>query len=138
MDDRQLIADLLSALEYHTEQTRPIQFSRVAIEAAREYLRKPAQQEPVALKWQQAPVKTQWGDGMVVASIAIDKDHTLSLYCERDQTLKVEAMFAQRTWVGLTNEEMKKTWYEMQNIMGWYSFQEIAQAIQSKLKEKNT
>ena len=91
-----------------------------------------------ALKWQQAPVKTQWGDGMVVASIAIDKDHTLSLYCERDQTLKVEAMFAQRTWVGLTNEEMKKTWYEMQNIMGWYSFQEIAQAIQSKLKEKNT
>ena len=43
MDDRQLIADLLSALEYHTEQTRPIEFSKVAIEAAREYLRKPAQ-----------------------------------------------------------------------------------------------
>lgn len=43
MNDRQLIADLLSALEYHTEQTRPIEFSRVAIEAAREYLRKPAQ-----------------------------------------------------------------------------------------------
>ena len=51
MNDRQLIEDLLSALEYHTEQTRPIQFSTVAIEAAREYLRKPeqpAQQEPVA------------------------------------------------------------------------------------------
>ena len=43
----------------------------------------------------------------------------------------------QRTWVGLTDEEMKKTWYEMQNIMGWYSFQEIANAIQEKLKEKN-
>ena len=41
MNDRQLIADLLSALEYHTEQTRPIEFSKVAIEAAREYLRKP-------------------------------------------------------------------------------------------------
>lgn len=40
MNDRQLIADLLSALEYHTEQTRPIEFSRVAIEAAREHLRK--------------------------------------------------------------------------------------------------
>lgn len=51
MSDRQLIADLLSALEYHTEQTRPIEFSKVAIEAAREHLRKPeqpAQQEPVA------------------------------------------------------------------------------------------
>ena len=43
MDDRQLIEDLLSALEYHTEQTRPIEFSKVAIEAAREYLQKPAQ-----------------------------------------------------------------------------------------------
>ena len=46
------------------------------------------------LKWQQAPVKTQWGDEMVVASVAIDKDHTVSLYCEREQTAKVEAMFA--------------------------------------------
>ena len=44
----------------------------------------------------------------------------------------------QRTWVGLRDEEMKKTWYEMQNIMGWYSFQEIAQAIEAKLKDKNT
>ena len=49
MDDRQLIADLLSALEYHTEQTRPIEFSKVAIEAAREYLRKPAQRTWVGL-----------------------------------------------------------------------------------------
>lgn len=46
------------------------------------------------LKWQQAPVKTQWGDEMVVASVAIDKDHTLDLYCERDQASKVETMFA--------------------------------------------
>ena len=43
----------------------------------------------------------------------------------------------QRTWVGLTDEEKHKTWYEMQNIMGWYSFQEIANAIEAKLKERN-
>ena len=49
MDDRQLIADLLSALEYHTEQTRPIEFSKVAIQAAREYLRNPPQREWVGL-----------------------------------------------------------------------------------------
>ena len=55
MDDRQLIADLLSALEYHTEQTRPIQFSRVAIEAAREYLRKPAQRTWVGLEKSDIP-----------------------------------------------------------------------------------
>ena len=44
MNERQLIADLLSALEYHAEQTRPIEFSKVAIEAAREHLRKPARE----------------------------------------------------------------------------------------------
>jgi hypothetical protein len=45
--------------------------------------------------------------------------------------------FEKRDWVGLTEEEMKKTWYEMQNIMGWYSFEEIAKAVEAKLKEKN-
>jgi len=44
----------------------------------------------------------------------------------------------QREWVGLTDEEKHKTWYEMQNIMGWYSFQEIANAIEAKLRSKNT
>ena len=31
----------------------------------------------------------------------------------------------------LTDEQMKKIWYAMQNIMGWYSFQEIARAIEA-------
>jgi hypothetical protein len=31
----------------------------------------------------------------------------------------------------LTDEEMKAIWYAMQNIMGWYSFQEIARAIEA-------
>lgn len=43
-------------------------------------------------KWNQAPTKTQWGHDMVETSLEIDKDHTLSLYCERDQTEQVEAM----------------------------------------------
>ena len=43
-----------------------------------------------------------------------------------------------REWVGLTEEEMKKTWYETKSIMGWYSFEEIARLIEAKLKEKNT
>ena len=43
--------------------------------------------------WQQAPIKTQWGHDMVVADLAIDKDHTVSVYCERDQTARVEAVF---------------------------------------------
>jgi hypothetical protein len=86
------------------------------------------------LKWQQAPVKTQWGDDMVVASVAIDNDHTLSLYCERDQAPKIEAMFAQRTWVGLTDEEIDKI-YETKV---WDARRSFARAIEAKLKEKNT
>ncbi len=88
------------------------------------------------LKWQQAPVKTQWGDDMVVASVAIDNDHTLSLYCERDQTAKVDAMLAQRTWVGLTPEELDEMFSKTlkgKKLVNW-----VARAIEAKLKEKNT
>jgi hypothetical protein len=87
MDDRQLIADLLSALEYHTEQTRPIEFSKVAIEAAREYLRKPPQ----------------------------------------------------RTWVGLTDEEIDKAWRSCDYTVPWEQHRiDIAQAIEAKIKQRNT
>jgi len=77
------------ALEALETSMYPQQKQLQAITALREALaEQPAQQEPVALKWQQAPVKTQWGDDMVVASVAIDNDHTLSLYCERDQVMR--------------------------------------------------
>ena len=57
---------------------------------------------------------------------------------ERENKIKGQPYhFQKREWVGLTEEEMKKTWYEMKNIMGWYSFEEIARAIEAKLKEKN-
>jgi hypothetical protein len=69
---------------------------------------------------------------MVVADIAIDKDNTVSVYCERDQTAKVEAMFTtppQRTWVGLTDEEVVQC--QQGNIYHFY------RCIEAKLKEKN-
>ena len=91
----------------------------------------------LALKWQQAPVKTQWGDDMVVASVAIDNDHTLSLYCERDQAPKVDAMFAQRTWVGLDQLEID-AWFLDSTALTLEAGRKIAQAIEAKLKEKNT
>lgn len=98
---------------------------RTAIEEAEK-------QEPVAWKWHQAPVKTQWGDDMVVADIAIDKDHTVSIYCERDQAAKVEAMFtppaAQRQWVGFTDEEINEYDYEHRDFI--YD-------IEALLKHKN-
>jgi hypothetical protein len=94
-------------------------------------------QEPVAWKWHQAPVKTSWGNDMVVADLAIDKDHTVSVYCERDQKARVEAMFttppaAQRQWVGLDNEQ--KQWIEETE----WTTDELVAWIETKLKEKNT
>jgi hypothetical protein len=87
------------------------------------------------LKWQQAPVKTQWGDEMVVASVAIDKDHTVCLYCERDQAPKVETMFAQRTWVSLTDEEAFQICVDCGCLSeDWLT---LLDAIEAKLKEKN-
>jgi len=98
----------------------------------------PAQQEPVAWKWQQAPVKTQWGDDMVVASVAIDKDHTVCLYCERDQAPKVETMFAQRTWVGLTDEEIKELYGDDDNFRMTKKYViAFARALEAKLRRKN-
>ena len=87
------------------------------------------------LKWQQAPVKTQWGDDMVVASVAIDNDHTLSLYCERDQTPKVDAMFAQRTWVGLTKDDATQIQRNM--VYQNQPFSKVIEAIEAKLRSKN-
>ena len=44
----------------------------------------------------------------------------------------------QRTWVGLTDDELKKIWYDMKHLIGWYSFQESALATDAKLKERNS
>jgi hypothetical protein len=46
------------------------------------------------IKWSDAPDRTSWGASMRVADIEIDRDHTLTLFCEADQTAKVDAMFA--------------------------------------------
>lgn len=97
--------------------------------------------DEIKLKWQQAPVKTQWGDDMVVASVAIDKDHTVCLYCERDQTPKVDAMFAQRTLVGLTDEEraviVEAHTTDDHGYDIWCDGDGVARATEAKLRSKN-
>jgi hypothetical protein len=56
------------------------------------------------------------------------------LYCERDQTAKVDAMLAQRTWVGLSYEDIDIAFDDTQEGGG---FDDFARAIEAKLKEKN-
>jgi hypothetical protein len=96
---------------------------------------------PLNWKWHQAPVKTQWGDEMVVASLAIDKDHTVNIYCERDQTAAVERMLtksaAQRQWVELTDEQMPVLFMRSNVLVGFTETKAFVQAISAKLKELN-
>jgi aerobic-type carbon monoxide dehydrogenase small subunit (CoxS/CutS family) len=86
-----------------------------AIKAALE-----AKDEPVAWKWHQAPVKTSWGHEMVVADLAIDKDHTASIYCERDQTAKVKAMFTTPQRTPITDEDIRQANHHM--VCGAYDY----------------
>jgi hypothetical protein len=44
-----------------------------------------------------------------------------------------------RTWVGLTDEEIDKAWRSVDYTVPWEQHRiDIAQAIEAKLKEKNT
>jgi len=83
---KQLIEDLISALEYHVEQTRPIYSTTVALQAAREALK---------------------------------------------------SLPPQRTWVGLTDEEIQELRYKIDSTAHW-TYDEFAKAIEAKLKHKNT
>lgn len=87
------------------------------------------------LKWQQAPVKTQWGDEMVVASVAIDKDHTLDLYCEASQTDKVPKVLKPK-WKGLTERQLERLVEE--GYSSWWKSEDYMRAVEKLLKEKNT
>ena len=125
MDDRQLIEDLLSALEYHTEQTRPIEFSKVAIQAAREYLQKPTQQEPVA-----------WGvfEGNL-HDMFFSPSEAQEMADLKGTHAEVRPLYTtppQREFVGLTYEEKREIRYSHMTSA------EFIECIEAKLKDKNT
>lgn len=33
--------------------------------------------------WHRSPIKIEFGEGMVLADVAVDRDHTLSLFTEK-------------------------------------------------------
>jgi len=54
-------------------------------------------------------------------------------------TAFARAKAPQRTWIGLTDEEIKSIWLSGKDYGDdWLDVQSIAQAIEAKLKEKNT
>lgn len=71
------------------------------------------------LEWNQAPTKTQWGHDMVETCLEIDKDHTLSLYCERDQTEQVEAMLNKGDSMKADDIQAGGTHYKDMGVQPW-------------------
>lgn len=43
----------------------------------------------------------------------------------------------QREWVGLTDEEIKQLWKDTPQLVGVYSYTDIAREVEAKLKAKN-
>jgi len=45
---------------------------------------------------------------------------------------------ANREWVGLTYEEIKLIWKESPHVVGLYTYTDIAEQVEAKLKERNS
>jgi hypothetical protein len=131
---RQLIEDLISMMEYHVEQTRPIHSTTVALQAARE-----------ALKAMPAPVQEP------------HKELSEHMMQATNGRVRIDPVTgnagigtppaAQRQWVGLSDEETLSifaTCHEGRAYpQDFYSGPRAmrlteGRAIEAKLKEKNT
>ena len=86
------------------------------------------------LNWHDAPTRTEWGHDMVVTTVALGKDHSVDLYCERNKKAEAEALL-HKPWVGLTDEEvnnfLKAVWPREATPADYI------RAIEAKLREKN-
>ena len=121
---------VLDALTYTVEEMRSLNGQAEPQEAAIETLRARLEQSKFA---REGPVREWARISQAEPEPVMLMDAPLLLNGQPLYTTPPQ----RKEWQGLTDEEKHKTWYEMQNIMGWYSFQEIANAIDAKLKEKN-
>jgi hypothetical protein len=126
---KQLIEDLISAMEYHVEQTRPVHMTTVAIQAAKDALN----------SMPTAPVQDQI---RAITQEAMQKIYDLEDRVRREvyniPPNVATPLAAQRQWVGLTDEQIEKVWQRVQANDFHDCVQPFAQAIEAKLKEKNS
>ncbi len=111
------------------------------------YAPKPAQQEPVAwiIEYEVRAGGTNRGSSLKkfdyvwhkCSFVSEDKDGELDAitWRNRKETPLYTSPPAQRTWVGLTDEEVTDIWAESSP---YYHEDDFARAIEAKLKEKNT
>jgi hypothetical protein len=147
---KQLIEDLISAMEYHVEQTRPVHMTTVAIQAAKDALKampaaQPAQpscpecvfgmchcgaaggqKQPAPVQEPVAVVSGYYGGQCVVLPT-----NPARLF-NSGTAFYTAPPAAQKPWVGLTDEEIEAIPLRQPN-----GFAGFARAVEAKLKEKN-
>jgi hypothetical protein len=140
----------LEALEYHVEQTRPIDKTGEAITALRAALEQP-EQEPVAdamkivIKAMQADPDYAWSWHCNVAMAFVDAGgdsytanqgaaRFMRLLANVEPAHKLPSHPPRREWRGLTEEEIDAVWEDAQVFNTHY---DIARAIEQALKERN-
>lgn len=84
------------------------------------------------LEWQNAPATTWWGHDMVVATVALGKDHSVDLFCARSKTAEAEALL-KKPWVGLTDEEIETLIHRFDGDP-----HTLLDEVNARLKGKNT
>ncbi len=141
---KQLIEDLISAMEYHVEQTRPVHMTTVAIQAAKDALKampaaQPAPlQEPVAwMHWLHGPVQLFMNKQEAMMELdRLNREYPVDNHARKMRPLVFGDTTppAQRQWVGLTQQDIDIAFDDTQEGGG---FDEFARAIEAKLKEKN-
>jgi hypothetical protein len=120
---KQLIEDLISMMEYHVEQTRPIHTTTVALQAAREALK--------SLSAQPAPVQEP------------HKELSEHMMQATNGRVRIDPVTgnagigtppaAQRQWVNLTDEEINACDPQEE----CWGLHEAVRRAEAKLKEKN-
>jgi hypothetical protein len=69
-----------------------------------------------------------YGDGNVYRGVRNKDSERKIIYVESQK----------KEWVGLTQEEIKLIWKESPHVVGLYTYTDIAEQVEAKLKEKNT
>ena len=159
MTDRELMQQALDALDEdnYMSSTQWKALCRKTCTALRARLAQPEPEELAALEeamieaWKIIPADEEQLKRIAklvgqepVAQVQVAEDyHAHVIWTEGVNPVDLDQKFLytappQREWQGLTDEEIKQLWKDTPQLVGVYSYTDIAREVEAKLKEKNT
>jgi len=126
---------------HHLGECPPVIRWHHAIEAGKQAIKELESQEPLA--WQvEVYIDGGWspmGNPQRNKSRAEALASNPSIPKEKQRIVELYTHPPQRIWVGLTDEEIDKAWRSVDYTVPWEQHRiDIAQALEAKLKEKNS